>query len=176
MADYSDIGALGMLETHGLVAAIEAADAMLKAAPVRLLQQQRTNPALITHFVVGEVGAVQAAVDAGRMAAERVGRVAAAHVIARPGEGLLSSIIFPETGTPKRASGGGASGGGASTRDASGSAKGSASGARGDLDLSGMTVRDLRSLARDQNDEAMSGREIARATKADLVAYLSGLA
>ena len=102
MADFSDIGALGMLETHGLVAAIEAADAMLKAAPVRLLQQQRTNPALITHFVVGEVGAVQAAVDAGRMAAERVGRVASAHVIPRPGEGLLSSIVFPETGRPAK--------------------------------------------------------------------------
>ncbi|WP_281253129.1 BMC domain-containing protein [Rubricoccus marinus] len=169
-SEFSDIGALGMLETHGLVAAIEAADAMLKAAPVRLLQQQRTNPALITHFVVGEVGAVQAAVDAGRMAAERVGRVAAAHVIPRPGEGLLSTIVFPETGKPKTAPSK-APDKASETEGASGPPD-AASGA----DYASMTVRELRSLARDQQDEAMSGREIARATKAELVAYLSEVA
>jgi len=141
-------GALGMLETHGLVAAIEAADAMLKAAPVRLLQQQRTNPALITHFVVGEVGAVQAAVDAGRTAAERVGRVAAAHVIPRPAEGVLSEIIFPETRP---------------TPEASGADSG---------EYAEMTVRELRGIARDREDGTLSGRDIARATKAELLEYL----
>ena len=151
-SDSPEGGALGMLETHGLVAAIEAADAMVKAAPVRLLQQQRTNPALITHFVVGEVGAVQAAVDAGRAAAERVGRVASAHVIPRPGEGLLSRIIFPEAGRKPPAASGGA-------------------GASGE-DYDAMTVRELRALARDREGGTLSGRDIARATKADLVDYL----
>ena len=142
-----------MLETHGLVAAIEAADAMLKAAEVRLLQQQRTNPALITHFVVGETAAVRSAVDAGRAAAERVGKVVSAHVIPRPGEGLLGEIVLPLAGRGRSAGSG---------------AEAGAPGAYED-----MTVRELRALARDR-DGGLSGRDIARATKADLVAYLAG--
>ncbi|MGB3544711.1 BMC domain-containing protein, partial [Rubrivirga sp.] len=58
-------GALGVLETVGLVAAIEAADAMLKTSEVRLVRQQRTVPGLVTHFVVGDTAAVRSAVDAG---------------------------------------------------------------------------------------------------------------
>src|SRR5690606_3700687 len=78
--------AYGMVETHGLVAAIEAADAMAKAAEVRLVRLEQTVAALITVQVVGEVAAVRAAVDAGRMAAERVGKVVATHVIPRPAD------------------------------------------------------------------------------------------
>ena len=92
MAELPPGAALGLLETQGLVAAIEAADAMLKSAEVRLLQQQRTNPALITHVVTGETAAVRAAVDAGAAAAERVGRVVSKLVIPRPGDGLLDLI------------------------------------------------------------------------------------
>ncbi|MEL6616348.1 MAG: BMC domain-containing protein, partial [Bacteroidota bacterium] len=133
-----------MLETHGLVAAVEAADAMLKAAPVRLLQQQRTNPALITHFVTGQTGAVKAAVDAGRAAAERVGKVVAAHVIPRPGDGLLSEIILPEV-TPE-----------ADTPEAS-SDETAASG-----DYATTTVRELLAAARDREGGTLAGRDIAR--------------
>ncbi len=76
--------ALGLIETRGLVAAIEAADAMLKASNVRLLGIEKTEAALMTVQVVGETAAVQASVDAGRAAAERVGVVFSSHVIARP--------------------------------------------------------------------------------------------
>lgn len=76
--------ALGMVETKGLVGAIEAADAMAKAAQVKLTGKENTNPALITVFVVGEVAAVKAAVDAGASAASRVGQLVSTHVIPRP--------------------------------------------------------------------------------------------
>ena len=67
--------ALGLIETRGLIGAIEAADAMVKAADVRLVRKEVTVGALVTVQVVGEVAAVQAAVEAGRQAAERVGEV-----------------------------------------------------------------------------------------------------
>ena len=151
-----------MLETHGLVAAIEAADAMMKAAPVRLVQQTRTNPALVTHFVVGETGAVRAAVDAGRAAAERVGRVAAAHVIPRPASGVYGALVLPHA----RGEDGGTSSGTASGEGPPGSAAPQGG-------YAAMTVRELRALARERGG-GLEGRDIARAKKADLVAYLSG--
>lgn len=76
--------ALGMVETRGLVASIEAADAMSKVAYVRLVAQEEIGGGYVTIFVRGEVGAVQAAVDAGVAAAKRAGELVAAHVIARP--------------------------------------------------------------------------------------------
>jgi microcompartment protein CcmL/EutN len=84
--------ALGLIETNGLVAALEAADAMLKAANVRLLSKEQTNPALITMQIIGDVAAVQAAVDAGAAAASRVGLVVATHVIPSPDENLNSIV------------------------------------------------------------------------------------
>jgi ethanolamine utilization protein EutM len=75
--------ALGLIETLGLVAAIEAADAMVKSARVRLVSKQQAGGGLITILVCGETGAVQAAVEAGAAAAGRVGRVISAHVIGR---------------------------------------------------------------------------------------------
>jgi ethanolamine utilization protein EutM len=80
--------ALGFLETRGLVAALEGCDAMLKAAQVSLVQQQVTSPAIVTICIRGETAAVQSAIEAGVIAAERVGRVLASHVIPRPGEGV----------------------------------------------------------------------------------------
>ena len=76
--------ALGMVETRGLTAAIEAADAMVKAANVRLIGKVHVGGGLVTVMVRGEVGAVKAAVDAGTAAAERVGTLISRHVIPRP--------------------------------------------------------------------------------------------
>ncbi len=76
--------AYGFLEVKGLVAGIEAADAMVKSAHVRLAAQLLTNPALITLVVEGDIGACAAALDAGRMAALRVGQVVSEKLIGRP--------------------------------------------------------------------------------------------
>ena len=81
--------ALGMVETKGLVGAIEAADAMVKAAMVDLSGQEKVTAGFVTFFVQGEVGAVKAATDAGAAAARRVGELVSVHVIPRPHEQLL---------------------------------------------------------------------------------------
>jgi len=78
--------ALGMIETKGLVGAIEAADAMVKAANVTLIGKQHVGGGLVTVMVRGDVGAVKAAVDAGAAAAQRVGDIYGVHVIPRPHE------------------------------------------------------------------------------------------
>jgi len=78
--------ALGMVETKGLVGAIEAADAMVKAARVTLTGKETIGGGYVTVFVRGEVGAVRAATDAGASAAQRVGELVAVHVIPRPHE------------------------------------------------------------------------------------------
>ena len=78
------LNALGMIETKGLVAAIEAADAMVKAANVTLIGKEHVGGGLVTVLVRGEVGAVKAATDAGAAAAERVGELVSIHVIPRP--------------------------------------------------------------------------------------------
>jgi microcompartment protein CcmL/EutN len=76
--------ALGMIETRGLVAAIEAADAMVKAANVTLIGSEKIGSGLVSVMVRGDVGAVKAAVEAGGAAAARLGEVMATHVIPRP--------------------------------------------------------------------------------------------
>ena len=76
--------ALGMVETRGLVGAIEAADAMVKAANVTLFGKEQVGAGLVTVFVRGDVGAVKAATDAGAAAAENVGELISVHVIPRP--------------------------------------------------------------------------------------------
>ncbi|WP_026747550.1 BMC domain-containing protein [Leptotrichia trevisanii] len=78
------LNALGMIETKGLVAAIEAADAMVKAANVTLVGKEHVGGGLVTVLVRGDVGAVKAATDAGVAAAERVGELISVHVIPRP--------------------------------------------------------------------------------------------
>ena len=78
------LNALGMIETKGLVAAIEAADAMVKAANVTLIGKEHIGGGLVTVMVRGDVGAVKAATDAGAAAAERVGELVSIHVIPRP--------------------------------------------------------------------------------------------
>ena len=76
--------ALGMIETKGLVASIEAADAMVKAANVTLIGKEHVGGGLVTVMIRGDVGAVKAATDAGAAAAERVGELVSVHVIPRP--------------------------------------------------------------------------------------------
>ena len=76
--------ALGMIETRGLTALIEAADAMVKAARVQLVAYQQIGGGLVTALVRGDVAACKAATDAGAAAAKRVGEVIAVHVIPRP--------------------------------------------------------------------------------------------
>ena len=76
--------ALGLIETRGLVGAIEAADAMVKAAQVELLGKEGVGGGLVTVMVRGDVGAVKAATDAGAAAAEKVGELISVHVIPRP--------------------------------------------------------------------------------------------
>ena len=86
------LNALGMIETKGLVAAIEAADAMVKAANVTLVGKEHVGGGLVTVLVRGDVGAVKAATDAGAAAAERVGELVSVHVIPRP-HGEVETIL-----------------------------------------------------------------------------------
>ncbi len=78
------VEALGLIETRGFVGAIEAADAMVKAANVRLIGKEKSGSGLVTMMVRGDVGAVKAATQAGAEAARRVGELVSVHVIPRP--------------------------------------------------------------------------------------------
>ncbi|MHC0036408.1 BMC domain-containing protein [Pseudoneobacillus sp. C159] len=85
--------ALGMVETRGLVGSIVAADEMLKSADVRLVKQEKIDAALVTILIQGDVSAVQAAVDAGKAAAARVGELISAHVIPHPDEDIKDVLL-----------------------------------------------------------------------------------
>jgi ethanolamine utilization protein EutM len=88
--------ALGMIETKGFIALIEASDAMMKAANVQFLGWDKVGSGLVTAFVTGDVAAVKAATDAGANAAGRVGEVVAVQVIPRPHEDL--DVVLPAAG------------------------------------------------------------------------------
>jgi ethanolamine utilization protein EutM len=141
--------ALGLIETRGLVGAIEAADAGVKAAPVKLLGTERTDPALITVLFSGDVAAVKAAVDAGAAAAERVGQLVAVHVIPRPFPGLelMSDSADGE----------------------------SSGGAPPGTSLGDMKVVDLRHKARQMDNFPLKGRELSIATRDELLAHFRAL-
>jgi ethanolamine utilization protein EutM len=145
--------ALGLVETRGLAAAIAAADAMLKAAQVDLLGLETTVAALITVHVSGDTSAVQAAVEAGVQAAARVGDVVGSLVIPRPSSGIseLQSLDSP-----------------APVKHSSSRRVDPPSGS-----LDQLTVRELRTLARNTADLPIKGREIARANKNQLIDALS---
>ncbi|VAX38038.1 Ethanolamine utilization protein similar to PduA/PduJ [hydrothermal vent metagenome] len=85
--------AIGMIETKGLTAQIEAADAMLKAANVTLVKQIQIGGGLITTVISGDVGSVRAAVDAGAAAASTAGELISAHLIPRPDKSLVDSFF-----------------------------------------------------------------------------------
>ncbi|MCG8684384.1 MAG: ethanolamine utilization microcompartment protein EutM [Desulfobacterales bacterium] len=91
----STLSALGMIETRGFVGAVEAADAMVKAANVKLVGKTQVGAGLVTVIVRGDVGAVKAATDAGAAAAERVGELVSIHVIPRPHGDV--ELILPQT-------------------------------------------------------------------------------
>lgn len=91
--------ALGMIETKGLIALIEATDAMLKAANVQMIGWEKVGSGLVTAFVVGDVAAVKAAIDAGASAASKIGEVSSVQVIPRPHEELSS--VLPKIKTSK---------------------------------------------------------------------------
>ncbi len=102
--------ALGMVETRGLVASIEAADAMVKAAKVTLISKEKITGGLVTIMVAGETAAVKSAVDAGAAAAQRVGELVSTHVIPRPDEQVnnivegiedLNKVVEPKAPMPE---------------------------------------------------------------------------
>ena len=84
MSTEFPMNALGMVETKGLVASIEAADAMIKTANVKLFGQEESGGGFVTIYIRGEIGAVRAAVDAGAAAAKAAGELVTVHVIAQP--------------------------------------------------------------------------------------------
>ncbi len=85
--------AIGLLETKGLVALVEATDAMAKAANVTIAKKIAIGGGLVTTIVKGDVGSVRAAVEAGAAAAQQVGELMASHVIPRPSEGLVKAYL-----------------------------------------------------------------------------------
>lgn len=93
--------ALGLIETKGLVGALEAADAMAKAASVKIIGKEKVTAGLVLIKVEGEVAAVKSAVDAGSAAAQRVGQLVSAHVIPRPDEQIDSILIQNKTESGK---------------------------------------------------------------------------
>ena len=98
MLDY----ALGLIETRGLIGAIEAADAAMKAADVELLGRERADAGLMTIKLKGDVAAVRAAVDAGAAAAQRVGELISVHVIPRPDAEMVILIYPPASQTKEK--------------------------------------------------------------------------
>ena len=93
VVEQKPLGAVGIIETRGFVPAIEAADAMLKSAHVTLAGMKKVGSGLISIVVRGDVGAVQAATQAGALAAKAVGKVISVHVIPRPHEDV--EIVIP---------------------------------------------------------------------------------
>ncbi len=85
--------AIGLVETKGLVAQIEASDAMLKAANVSLVKQVQIGGAYVTTIIRGDVGSVRAAIDAGASAASQIGELVSTHLIPRPDKTLLDVFI-----------------------------------------------------------------------------------
>lgn len=143
-------GALGLVETKGLVGAIEAADAGLKAANVRLLATERADAGLVTVMFGGDVAAVKAAVDAGAAAAERVGHLVSAHVIPRPHAELAAIEGDDDDGAP---------------------AATPMRGGRYDMaTLERAKVVELRGIARRIPDFPIRGRDVARASRDELLA------
>ncbi len=85
--------AIGLLETKGLVALVEATDAMAKAANVQIIKRMQIGAGLVTTIVRGDVGSVRAAVEAGATAASAVGELVASHIIPRPAEGVIQAYL-----------------------------------------------------------------------------------
>lgn len=144
--------ALGLVETRGLVGALEAADAGVKAADVRLLGTERADAGLVTVKFLGDVAAVKAAVDAGAAAAGRIGQLVAVHVIPRPHEDIGVVAEDDDEGDSRI------------SRDR-----------LDDGHLTQLRVVELRSLARRIDDFPIKGRDVARAGRDELLAAFRAL-
>lgn len=171
--------ALGLVETKGLIGAIEAADAMVKTAHVILLGKERTDPAMITIKIVGETAAVQSAVDAGAAAAQKVGQLISKHVIPRPAEGM-EELVFAKTVRSEKDVDD-ILGGASSAEQEEGETPEEPYSMPENLSpeqeryyekLNGMTVHELRSFARSVEGLTIYGREISKANKKELLEEL----
>ncbi|MGA9365106.1 MAG: BMC domain-containing protein [Bacteroidota bacterium] len=182
--------ALGLVETRGLVGAIEAADAMVKTANVRLIGKERVDAALITIKIVGETAAVRSAVDAGASAAKRVGELISSHVIPRPSDGI-EDLIFTKASKSKEeieAEMGMRSSPAEPVESEKIEGEAQIEGAVPPVEpptmqlseneneflqqLQAMTVPQLRSYARQAQGLSIYGRQISRANKEQLIAEL----
>jgi microcompartment protein CcmL/EutN len=175
--------ALGLVETKGLVGAIEAADAMVKTANVILLGKERTDPAMITVKVVGDTAAVRSAVEAGAAAAQRVSQLISKHVIPRPAAGLKDLIYARSSRTEQEVEqllgiapefDKEAADEEPTTQEELFAPPSNMSSDDRDYfeRLNAMTVHELRSFARKVEGLSIYGREISRANKAQLLKEL----
>lgn len=190
--------ALGLIETRGLIGAIEAADAATKAADVTLIGKERADAGLMTIKLRGDVAAIRAAVDAGAAAAQRVGELVSAHVIPRPDDGTEILIYPPPWQTKEKQPSPQPNPAGRPARKAKGSSRSApvpdAAPAASEEEappempmvlsddeetyrqqLRDMTVHELRRYARSIEGLPIAGRQISRANRDDLINYLIAL-
>lgn len=146
--------ALGMIETRGLIGAIEAADAMVKAAKVTLLDKELTTGGLVTIKVIGEVGAVRSAVDAGASAAGKIGELISTHIIPRPHDEVEDLLLYADDSEAAPAT--------YHVQDDT----------KRFHNLERLSVKELRALARKTDNFPLSGREISVAGKDQLLNQL----
>lgn len=167
---------LGLIETLGIVPAIEAADTALKASSVELLGYELVTGGLVTVKFVGSVADVQVAVDAGKAAAARVGTVISSHVIPRPDESVEILVGTPGAGDPPRIEPQELHQNhqelGAMPQGADDPPRIERQGLREHEELEQMPVVELRRLARKTPGISISGREISRANKEVLIKEL----
>jgi ethanolamine utilization protein EutM len=169
--------ALGLIEAVGFVSAMEATDAAAKASSIVVIRTEVTDPGYVTIYIEGELAAVQAAVDAGASACERLGRVLAKTVIARPHDDLGIVIDRPNQKWRGRTGGTPAVSLSRSTSEPRPQAMRQPQPTvtrpiGGTQDYESMTVSALRRLARRRGDLSISGREIAHADKETLIRLL----
>lgn len=165
--------ALGMIETYGLTAAVEAADIALKTAAVELVGYEKVKGGRIMIAVAGEVAAVQAAVAAGSAAAGKVNTVLGRHVIPRPIADIGLMIYSQDKGPEPPWPTGGSPGPGSPAEESAEVARqvGEES-VQSAGDLADLSVMELRRLARKTDGLAIKGREISRANKEQLIAEI----
>ncbi len=157
--------ALGLIETRGLVGAIEAADAALKTSHVQLVGQDRVDAGLVTIKIIGETAAVRTAVDAAAAAAQRIGELVSVHVIPRPHDELVQFM----NGTSYKDVG--------KNINQTQNKVVSHTEAHEDVDeyksqLDKLTVHQLRTLARSVENLSIQGRQISMANKKQLIEEL----
>lgn len=180
--------ALGLIETRGFIGAVEACDAMTKAARVVLVGRERVGGGYTTVLVRGDVGAVKAATDAGASASRRVGELVSVHVIPRPDEqveailpGFEAIVLPPPARSLRRSASDSAPRSSdrptaASEKDREGreAAEQGSTQVRAE-DLGELSVSELRRLARGLPGIGITGREISKANKETLVALLRAM-